>query len=485
MTALWTAAEAAAATGGRTSGNWTARGVSIDTRTICPGDLFVALKDIRDGHDFVAGALEKGAAAALVSRRPEGVAKDVPLLEVQDVLAGLEALGRAGRARCSGRVVAITGSAGKTSTKEMLRDVLSGQGRTLVAEASYNNHWGVPLTLARMPADTEYAVIEVGMNAPKEIAPLAKLARPHVALITTVAPAHLAAFESIGGIAAEKADIFQGLEAGGTAIFNGDIEQPALGIVEKAAQACGGPVRRFGTAEGCDYRLKDLKMTEWTSVVRAAGPGGQPLLFKIGAPGRHFAMNALAVLAVVDALGLDADVAASDFGRWAPPAGRGTRETIVLDIVEDDMTIDLIDDAFNANPASMAVALEVLAACRPVDGIGRVSRGRRIAVLGDMLELGERELDLHAQIARLPWIEGIEQIHCVGPRMEALWNALPGSKRGVHVGAAEDLTGRVHTLVDAGDVVLVKGSKGSRVSSVVDAIRKLGHRRSRQEEGAD
>ena len=194
---LWSAQEAAAATGGLITADWRASGVSIDTRTLQSGDLFVALSAARDGHDFVAQALARGAAAAMVSRIPEGVAEDAPLLIVDDVQAGLEALGRAGRARARARVVAVTGSVGKTSTKEMLRDVLAHQGRTHAAEASYNNHWGVPLTLARMPADTEFAVIEIGMNHPGEIAPLARMARSHVALITTVAAAHLEAFENV------------------------------------------------------------------------------------------------------------------------------------------------------------------------------------------------------------------------------------------------------------------------------------------------
>jgi UDP-N-acetylmuramoyl-tripeptide--D-alanyl-D-alanine ligase len=215
---LWTAKEAAAATGGQVASGWEATGVSIDTRTIEKGDLFVALTAARDGHDFVAQALEKGAAAALVTRIPEGVENSDRLLIVKDVQAGLEALGEASRARFKGKVVAVTGSVGKTSTKEMLRTVLGGQGTVHAAEKSYNNHWGVPLTLARMPRDADFAVIEIGMNHPGEIAPLAKMARPHVALVTIVAPAHLEAFESLEGIAREKASIFEGLEPRGVAV---------------------------------------------------------------------------------------------------------------------------------------------------------------------------------------------------------------------------------------------------------------------------
>ena len=240
MTPLWTSADAVAATGGAAVGDWVATGVSIDTRTLQPGDLFVALKDARDGHEFVAQALAKGAAAALVSRVPEGVAADAPLLVVPDVLVALGDLGRAGRQRCAAKVVGVTGSVGKTSTKEMLRAVLGGQGRTHVAEGSYNNHWGVPLTLARMPADADFAVIEIGMNHPGEIEPLARMTRPHVALITTSAAAHLEAFDSIEGIAREKAAIFAGLEPGGVAVVNADLAHTPLLL--DAARAVGASV---------------------------------------------------------------------------------------------------------------------------------------------------------------------------------------------------------------------------------------------------
>ncbi len=470
---LWTSEDAAKATGGRATRDWQASGVSIDTRTIQPGDLFVALKAARDGHDFVAQALEKGATAALVSHIPEGVSEDAPLLIVDDVLKGLEAMGTAARARTQARIVAITGSVGKTSTKEMLRDVLSQQGRTHAAEASYNNHWGVPLTLARMPVDTEFAVIEIGMNHPGEIAPLARLARPHVAMITTVAAAHLEAFEDLNGIAIEKSAIFEGLEEGGTCIFNGDLDSQLLRTIEGAAWASGGPVARFGSCEDCQYRLLDVRLTDETTVVQSELPGG-PQLFKISTPGRHFAMNGLAVLAAVEALGGDPVRAAMDLARWQPPSGRGTREVIALDHDDEDLTFDLIDDAFNANPTSMAASLEVLAAATPRNGVGRISKGRRVAVLGDMLELGEDELSLHAGLSDLPDMAALDVVHCVGPRMAALYEALSEPRRGEHVDTAEALADKAHRLVDAGDVVLVKGSKGSRVSLVVDALRRVG-----------
>ncbi|NHB77139.1 UDP-N-acetylmuramoyl-tripeptide--D-alanyl-D-alanine ligase [Rhodobacter calidifons] len=474
---LWTSADAAQATGGRVTRPWEASGVSIDTRTLQPGDLFVALKDVRDGHDFVAQALEKGASAALVSRVPEAVAPDAPLLVVPDVLKALAALGAAARARTGAKVVGITGSVGKTSTKEMLRQVLSGQGRTHAAEASYNNHWGVPLTLARMPADTEFAVIEIGMNHPGEIAPLARLARLDVAMVTTVAPAHLEAFDSIEGIAHEKASIFDGLRPGGVALYNTDIATAA--ILRDRAQAVGARAVSFGESAGADWRLIEARLCDEATVCRASR-NGAPLLFKVSSPGRHFALNALAALAAAEALGADPMIAAHDLGRWAPPSGRGQRERIVLDVVEETY-FDLIDDAFNANPASMAAALDVLIAARPVDGIGRVGGGRRIAVLGDMLELGPTEAELHAAIARHPGLAAISVIHCVGPRMRALYDALPRGQRGEWTETAAELAARARSLIDAGDILLVKGSKGSKVSLVVDALRKMGQAASPKE----
>ncbi|MEO0915857.1 MAG: UDP-N-acetylmuramoyl-tripeptide--D-alanyl-D-alanine ligase [Pseudomonadota bacterium] len=470
MTALWTKDEALAATGGVGHGpDWRATGVSIDTRTLAPGDLFVALKDVRDGHDFVSAAFEKGAAGALVSRIPDGVAEDAPLIVVDDVLRGLEALGRAARARTNAKVIGVTGSAGKTSTKEMLLQVLGHQGKTHAAEASYNNHWGVPLTLARMPADADFAIIEIGMNHPGEIAPLAKLSRLNVALITTVAPAHLEAFDDVAGIAAEKAAIFEGLEPGGVALFNADVEAAPL----LNASAKNHAARRLGFGEQADAAIRATKitLTDRASIVEGQSPNG-PFLFKVGAPGRHFAMNALAVYGIAMLVGADPDIAACDIAQWEAPAGRGQRETIVIDAVEV-MSFDLIDDAFNANPASMQAAFEVLAAIDPRQGEGRIATGRRIAILGDMLELGPGEVEMHRAIAALPAMEVVHRVDCVGPRMKDLYDALPVEKRGRWVSEAKELAAIAHKLVDAGDVVLVKGSKGSRVSLVVDALRKL------------
>jgi UDP-N-acetylmuramoyl-tripeptide--D-alanyl-D-alanine ligase len=470
MTPLWTAQDATTATGGQTACDWQATGVSIDTRSLQKGDLFIALKDIRDGHDFVALALEKGAAAALVSRIPEGVSPDAPLLVVPDVLRGLEDLGRFARARSKARVIGVTGSVGKTSTKEMLRAGFSGQTTVHAAEASYNNHWGVPLTLARLPQDAKLAIIEIGMNHPGEIAPLARLARPHVAIITTVAPAHLEAFENLDAIAREKAAILDGLEQDGTAILPADLE--VTPILTAKASLAGVTTVLFGSHAQADYRLTDVQITEFATIVRAR-QAGEDMLFKLATPGRHFAANALAVLAASDVLGFDRAITSTDLGRWAPPAGRGTRETIMLDLAEGH-SFGLIDDAFNANPASTAAALDLLAACQPTNRVGRITKGRRIAILGDMLELGPSEDALHAAIAAHPALAEVTLVHCVGPRMRALHAALPKAKRGHWVETAAELLPKAPNLVDAGDIVLVKGSKGIKVSLMVDALRKLG-----------
>ncbi|MFT7596058.1 MAG: UDP-N-acetylmuramoyl-tripeptide--D-alanyl-D-alanine ligase [Paracoccaceae bacterium] len=460
---LWSAETAAAATGGQAQGDWQASGVSIDTRTLQPGDLFVALRAARDGHDFVAQALQKGAAAALVTHVPEDVAADAPLLIVADVQAALADLGRASRARTQARIVAVTGSVGKTSTKEMLLQMLGDQGRTHASVASYNNQWGVPLTLARMPADTEYAVIEIGMNHPGEIAPLARMARPHVALITTIAPAHLEAFKDVAGIAREKAAVLDGLEPGGVAILNADVAH--ADILRDKAAAVGARAVGFGKSSP-DFTLKNVTVQDSVTIAQAS-INGTPLLFKIATAGAHFAMNGLGALAACDVLGADLALAALSLGRWSPYQGRGVREVIALDPVETQRTLELIDDAYNANPASMAASLDVLAASS--------AKRQRIAILGDMKELGPDEQARHAALADLPAMQDIDIIHCIGPLMHALYDALPEGQRGhwalTSAGMMRGLRHRLH----AGDIVLVKGSLSMGMAQIVDAIRKMGH----------
>ena len=458
MGALWKMADAVAATGGQSAVNWSASGVSIDTRTLQKGDIFVALQDVRDGHDFVAQALENGAAAAMVSHVPQGVSLGAPLLIVADPLTALEALAAAARARTSAKVIAVTGSVGKTGTKEMLRAALSKQGKTHAAEKSYNNHWGVPLTLARMPADADYAVIEIGMNHAGEIAPLSRLAKPDVAIVTNVAAVHMAAFESVEEIAREKASVIQGL-SGGVAVLNETTE--TAGILAEVARDT--EVLWFGGAAS-DFRLLEVAVGAFDTKVRAKILD-QDWSFTIGAAGQHLAMNALAALAAVHAIGADIGVAANALADWRPPSGRGERWVV--------RGINLIDDSYNANPLSISAALDVLAH----------SEGNRVAILGDMLELGPEETALHSVISRDQNLNNIDKVHCVGPLMRYLYEALPNEKRGEWFQTSDQLAEQIDRLLLDGDVVMVKGSLGAKMGLIVDAIKNLGDARPLNETG--
>ena len=439
MTALWTAAALRDATGGAMPVPFDATGVSIDSRTLRPGDLFVALVGDRDGHAHVAGALARGAAGAMVHGR-DGMAEGAPLLVVDDTLQGLTALGRAGRARFGGRVVAVTGSVGKTTTKEMLRAALSAFGPTHAAQASYNNHWGVPLTLALLPQDAAFCVAEIGMNHPGEIAPLARLAAPHVAVVTAVASAHIGYLGSLEAIADEKASIREGLQPGGALVLPAD--SPFF-----ARMAQGLPARSFGGTGG------DVRLLSWGDGVRAS-VGGREVAFRLDAPGQHMAMNAVAALAVCDALGLDAARAAAALEGWSPVAGRGQQRR-AGDIL-------LLDESYNASSASVRAALDVL----------RGMPGRRVAVLGDMLELGDFGRTEHEGLA-----DAVERdadvLYACGPLMRHLFDAVPGAKRGAHAPDSAALAPLVANAVRPGDAVLVKGSLGSRMRLVVQRLEGL------------
>ena len=453
---LWSAQQAALATGGRAVGGWAVTGVSIDTRTLQTGDLFVALKAARDGHDFVADALAAGAGAALVSRVPDGVDDTAPLLIVPDVQAALEDLGRAARARTKAKVIAVTGSVGKTSTKEMLRHMLGACGKTHASVASYNNHWGVPLTLARMPADTEFAVIEIGMNHPDEIAPLAKMAAPDVAMVTTVAEVHLEAFDDINGIALEKASIIDGLVPNGVAIMNADT--PCTKVIETYTKDV--TTRWFGAA-AAEASLSDVQVkgAETHAVLQLEG-ATYPVT--IGTAGRHFAMNALGALLAVGYLGADRRTAVTGLAAWNPLGGRGARQKLKI----YSGTLDLIDDAYNANPTSLHAAMQVLA---------EADAPRKIAFLGDMKELGEKEHDFHREVAHWPCTDAIDIIHTVGPLMKSLHDVLPDGKRGQHFGDSAAMAAQAAHLVQAGDAVLLKASLSTNMRKVVDALQELGH----------
>jgi len=457
--ALWTAAEAAAATDGRASGSWAASGISIDSRTVAAGDLFVALAGPSfDGHDFVAGALAKGAAAAMVARAPAGVAADAPLVTVADTLAGLGRLGAAARARTRARIVAVTGSAGKTSTKEALRWVLSRQGTVAASAASHNNHWGVPLSLARMPRDTAFGVFEIGTNHPGEIAPLSRLVRPHVAVVTTVAEAHIEFFASVEAIADEKADIMAGLEPGGAAVLNRDI---ATFDRLAASATARGVARVIGFGRHPDAAARALNVhTDGAGSRISADIAGLNVVYQLPVPGTHWVSNSLAVLAAVHALGGDVAAAAAAFADLPALDGRGRQHRVAL----GRGTITVIDESYNANPASMRAAFETLAAATPGPG------GRRIAVLGDMLELGAQAPALHAALAAPLAALGIDRVHCAGAAMRHLYDALPAAAQGAWGERSDAIVAAVTGDLRDGDVVMIKGSLGSRMKVVLQAL---------------
>lgn len=460
--ALWTPLALVAPLGARVSGALPARGVtgvSIDTRTLAEGDLFVALKgDNSDGHDYVRKAFEAGAAAAVIDEaHAQALAGAGPLYVAKDTLIALEGLGRAARARSKARIVAVTGSVGKTTTKELLRCALASVGETHASAASYNNHWGVPLTLARMPESARFGVFEIGMNHAGEITPLVAMAQPHIAIITRIAPVHLEHFASIEAIADAKAEIFSGLQRGGVAILNRDDDQ--FERLRDAAGAAGVRfVLSFGESAEADATLLSCDVEGETTRVQARVLG-QDLTYTIGAPGRHIAMNSLAVLMASRAAGLDLQAAARAVAGFRPPAGRGQRET--LQAADGPFTI--IDESYNANPASMRAALDLLGAA---DG------KRRIAVLGDMLELGPQARALHAAIAEDVERNQIDLVYTAGPLMQALSEAIPAERRGAHAANAAALEPIVLDALRAGDVVMIKGSNGSRMGPLVAAMRK-------------
>lgn len=461
MSDLWTAGEAQRATGGRllNGENWTARGVSIDTRTLEPGDLFVALKDARDGHDFLAQAFVSGASAALISdaRKADGLG---PALVVPDVLDALRQLGEAARERSAAKRVAVTGSVGKTSTKEALAVCLSASGATHRSVKSYNNHWGVPLTLARMPAASAFGVFELGMNRRGEILPLAQLVRPHAALVTTIAPAHVENLGTLEAVADEKGDVYAGLEPGGAALVPN--EAPHAARLIASAERNGATVIRFGRDAACEARLLKFDMDDAGSTAEA-DILGRAIRYRVGVEGAHWALNALAALAAADVVGADLDAAAHALEHLRAFDGRG----VAVRIEAPFGSFLLVDDAYNANPASMAAALATLGARQPGPG------GRRIAALGDMLELGRDERAYHAGLAEPIERADIDLVFAAGPRMAALMEALPPSLRGGYADTADALIPVIAGALRAGDIVLVKGSNSSRMSRVVDALTRL------------
>jgi len=459
--ALWSEAELAAALGQPSAPLAQAvNGVSIDTRTLRSGDLFVALKgDNRDGREFVGRAFAAGAAAAIVAGPVEpALAALGPIFAVDDALGALERLASAARARAEARVVAVTGSVGKTSAKEMLRVALGEAGPTHASAASYNNHWGVPLTLARLPSSAAFAVVEIGMNHSGEIAPLVALARPEVALVTTIAPVHIEYLGSLEAIADAKAEIFSAFAPGATAVLNRDA--PQFDRLARAARAQGARIHSFGADDSCDARLVAVAAEGEGSRVEAR-VFGRAVDFRLGAPGRHMAENAIGALAVAAALGLDVAAAAAALSAFAPQQGRGER--FALQSRTGPFTV--IDESYNANPASMRAALTLLGAAAPSAG------GRRIAAIGDMLELGAEGAAMHAALADALAEARVDLLFAAGPLSRALFDAAPASARAAWGERAEEIVAPLAAALRGGDVLMVKGSNGSRMGPLVAALR--------------
>ncbi|GAB2176810.1 UDP-N-acetylmuramoylalanyl-D-glutamyl-2,6-diaminopimelate--D-alanyl-D-alanine ligase [Dongia sp. agr-C8] len=457
--ALWTSAEIAAATNGRAGKRFSANGVSIDSRKIAQGDLFVALHGPNfDGNDFVAGALTAGAAGALVDRLPGSMAADMPVVVVEDTLQGLQDLGGAARSRTPAKFTAVTGSVGKTSTKEALKAALEPFGRTYASVGNLNNHWGAPLSLSRMPRETEYGVFELGMNHAGEITPLSKLVKPQVAIITTVEAVHIEFFPSVAEIADAKAEIMDGMDADGTVILPRD--NPHYDRLVAHAERRGiSHILSFGS-DAADARLIDCVVSPTGSRVTAEVMG-QRVSYALGLPGLHQAKNSLAVLAAVKALGLDVATAAAALGGLAALKGRGARETLML--VSGPIT--LLDESYNASPASVRAALSLLAASQPE------GNGRRIAVLGDMRELGASGPMLHRELMPDIVASGVEHVFLVGPVMQELHAILPDKIRAGHWGESTEVIQPLLGALRSGDVVLVKGSLGTRMAPIVEALR--------------
>jgi len=459
---LWTVEAMAAAMRAARAGRLprSIPGISIDTRTVLPGEAFFAIKgDNRDGHDFAEAALKAGAGLAVVAAdKRDDFAKDAPLLVVADVLDGLRDLARAARARTQAKILGVTGSVGKTGTKEALRLALGRQGETHASAASYNNHWGVPLSLARCPQTARYAVFEMGMNHAGEIAPLTRLVRPQVAIVTTIEPVHLEFFRSVEAIADAKAEIFLGVESGGAAVINRD--NPQFSRLEDSAKRAGvARIVSFGEHARAEARLVNCSLQPDGSTVQARILGTD-VTYKLGAPGRHLVLNSLAVLAAVGLVGADLALAALALAELQPASGRGARLTLTLPGGE----ALLIDESYNANPASMRAALALLGQA----DVGQ--RGRRIAVLGDMLELGTRGEELHHELAGAARAHGIDLVFCCGPLMRALWEALPSACQGSYAETSTALEPLVLAAIQPGDAVMVKGSLGSRMAPIVKAL---------------
>ena len=452
---LWNSNDIAKATKGSCSGAWNAKAVAIDSRAVKAGDLFIALKGPNfDGHDFVAGAIANGASGALVSFIPDGVAKDSCVV-VPDVFQAMHDLGIAGRARSHAKIIAVTGSVGKTGHKEALRQVLSAQAPSYANEGSFNNHWGVPLSLSRLPQDATYGVFELGMNHLGELGPLSRQVRPDIALITNIAPVHIGNFNSLDEIANAKSEIFEGLSPSGHAVLNAD--NPYIEYLKQRARHFGiSNIATFGK-NGGDAKLESFSLHSDISDVTATILG-KKISYTIGAPGEHWVINSLAVLLSAGLAGADVAVAAKSISNLQLAQGRGTPQVIT----SANGTFTLIDESYNASPIAAQMAIQVLAKKLPT--------GRRMIALGDMRELGEHSNALHLGLVKPIMDAKIDKVFCCGEHMKHLFDTLPDAIRGGYAFTSQDLAPMVATQVQDGDIITVKGSKSVGMQKVVDAL---------------
>jgi UDP-N-acetylmuramoyl-tripeptide--D-alanyl-D-alanine ligase len=462
MTPLWDWATLSAVMAAAVDGepSRAVMGLSIDTRSLQPGDLFVALTDQRDGHDFVSAAFKAGAAAALVKSDYARTPSDGALLRVADPLTAMADIGRVARFRGTPRVVAITGSAGKTGTKEALKACLSRVGTVHASEKSYNNHWGVPLTLARMPASAQYGVFEIGMNHAGEITPLTRMVCPEVAIVTTVEPVHLGHFASVEDIAEAKAEIFSGLEPEGIAVLNRD--NAHFETLKAYAVAARASIITFGASQACDVRLLASRSTASGTDVQVTA-FGKAVAYQIGAPGDHYVRNSLSIVATLHALGVAFDATLPALADIGAPAGRGQRT--VLSIA--DGTLLLIDESYNANPASMRAALQAMST------VNRTTYARRVVVLGDMLELGASSEDFHTDLVGPIDQADVDLVFAVGPMMRQMFDRLQPSRQGAWAPRSQDLVAAVKASLRPDTVIMVKGSLGTNMAPIVAAIKAL------------
>lgn len=465
---IWSASDVSKAVKGKKSGDWTANSISIDSRTVEKDGLFIAIKgDKSDGHDYAAEALKNGASAAIVSKIPEGCDAKDNLILVQDTFQALQDLGSAARARTGATIIGVTGSVGKTGTKELLAAAFATQGQSYASEKSYNNHWGVPLSLAGMPAGTDYGIFEMGMNHAGEISPLSKQVKPDISIITTIAEVHIENFENgIEGIANAKAEIFDGMAQGGCAVLNAD--NAWFDYLKDKAKEKGLRIYGFGEAKDADARLLECLEAANGSRMKAEIMG-EEITLQLRIPGRHIVMNTLSVLLAVKLAGGDLKKACEGLSKVDPMPGRGFCEYI--DIGDSKNPVTLIDESYNASPEAMKAAFKVLALIDPGRG------GRRIAILGDMYELGDKAAQMHKDLALPLQAANVQLVYTSGPLMKNLYDALPEDKKGVHEDDTKKLGQIVPDVLMPGDVVMVKGSRGGgekpRMQLVVEALRAI------------